>query len=388
MNDTFEAFWRIVMSVWSSAVFGVGVSSIIVALGIFILFLVLRGVFARFAIRFLIRLAKRTKTEFDDQLIEAIDLPLRFVFVVVGLFIAADLVSLPADIHLILTRLVRSLVAFVIFWTLYRIVRPLSFLMDRISGLMGAHDVGDSLKEFFVKVLKFAIACLGVAAFLEEWDFNVAAILGGLGLVGMALAFGAQHLISKVFAGVSIFLDRMFERGDWIRAADVEGTVEEIGFRSTRIRQFDKALVTIPNSVITSGAIRNFSQMTNRRIYWKLGLVYGASERQLRQVVEAIRAHVHETGEFETDPARTTTLINVDSFNDSSIDIMVYCFTKTTNWGEWMEIKQRFAFRVKEIVEAAGTSFAFPSASVYLENLPFGTPKVFPHSPQSPNIEN
>ena len=173
-------------------------------------------------------------------------------------------------------------------------------------------------------------------------------------------------------------MDNIFAKGDWIKGGGIEGTVEEIGFRTTKVRQFDKALITIPNDKLAGDAVINFSRMTNRRIYWKVGIVYGATEGQLRQIVNGIKDHIFNNDDFEVDPAKVTTLINVDSFNDSSIDIMLYCFTATTSWVEWMRVKEDLAFALKRIVEEAGSSFAFPSASIYVETLPFGTPELFP----------
>jgi len=382
MQQSTEEFFQIVVSIWNSAIFGIGIGSLISALAVFVFFVLARGLFSRFVIGFLTSVAKRTQTEFDDELIAALSMPLRFIFIVIGLFVASHITDFPPPVDDFFLRVVRSLIAVTIFWIMYRCVRPLSFIFDKLTNMFGADELGESLQDFFIKVLKFVIACLGVAAFLEEWDFNVAAVLGSLGLLGMALAFGAQNLIANLFAGVSIFLDHIFEKGHWIKGGQVEGTVEEIGFRTTKIRCFDKSLVTVPNSVLTGGAVTNFSRMTHRRIYWKIGVTYNSSEDQLRQIVGQIRDYINTSGDFETDPAKATTLINVDSFNASSIDIMIYCFTTTTNWGEWMEIKERFAYRTKEIVEGAGTSFAFPSTSIYLETWPFGTPDEFPFTPE------
>ena len=378
MMETSAALWAEVVTVWQTAVFGVGIGQVMLALLVFLGFLLLRQVFTRIVLAAMGGITRRTETEFDDELVEALEQPLRFVFVIVGIYAASRVVSLPEQADLVLTHLTRSLIAFTIFWTLYRCVTPLSFLIDKASGIFGRTTLGASLKEFVAKLARFVIACVGVVAILEEWQFNVSAVLGGLGLVGMAVALGAQGMIANLFAGVTIFLDGIFEKGDWIRGAGVEGTVEEIGFRTTKIRRFDKALTTIPNDKLTGDAVVNFSRMTNRRIYWKIGIEYNASEGQLRQIVNGIKAHVHDNQDFEVDPAKVTTLIHVDSFNDSSIDIMLYCFTATTNWGEWMRVKEDLAFAIKAVVEGAGSSFAFPSTSIYVESLPFGTPETFP----------
>lgn len=377
MNSV-TGLWAEVMTVWQTAVFGIGVGQVLSALATFLLFLLLRRVFTRVVLATLSGITRRTKTSFDDELIAALEQPLRFVFIIIGLYAATQVVALPEQVELLSTRLVRSLIAFTIFWTLYRCVSPLSFLIDKAFGALGHSALGDSLREFVAKLARFVIACVGVVAILEEWQFNVGAVLGGLGLVGMAIAFGAQSLMANLFAGVTIFLDNIFIKGDWIKGGGIEGTVEEIGFRTTKVRQFDKALITIPNDKLAGDAVINFTRMTNRRIYWKIGIVYGATEGQLRQIVNGIRDHIFDNDDFEVDPKKVTTLIHVDSFNDSSIDIMLYCFTATTSWVEWMRVKEDLAFALKRIVEEAGSSFAFPSTSIYVEALPFGTPELFP----------
>ena len=385
--DSATDFWRHVEVVWHTGVGGVDLGHVLIALGVFLLFLVLRRVLARGLIELLRKISRRTKNEIDDAILVALEAPIRFLFVVVGVFAATRVAPLPEDVLFILDRLVRSLIAFTIFWSLYQLVEPLSHLVDRLTLAMGHRDLRDSLRDFFAKLAKFAIACLGVVAVLEEWDFNVAALLGGLGLVGMAIAFGAQNLIANLFAGLNIFLDHVCERGEWIRTPDVEGTIESIGFRTTKIRRFDLSLVTIPNSLLTGKALVNFSRMHHRRIYWTIGLEYRTSTEQLRAIVEAIREHVYGDEAFETGSPAVTTLINVDRFGDSSIDVMLYCFTRTKAWGEWMEIKQDLLFRIKQIVEENGAAFAFPSRSLYLETLPFGTPEIFPASAEAKPAE-
>ncbi len=379
--QTATGLWAEVITVWQTAVFGVGIGQVVLALGVFLAFLLLRRIFTRIVLAAIGGITRRTETKFDDELVLALEQPLRFVFIVIGFYAATQTVVVPEQAELVLTRVVRSLIAFTIFWTLYRCITPLSFLIDKAFGAFGHSTLGDSLKDFIAKLARFVIACVGVVAILEEWQFNVGAVLGGLGLVGMAVALGAQSMIANLFAGVTIFLDGIFERGDWIKGGGVEGTVEDIGFRTTKIRRFDKALITIPNDKLAGHAVINFSRMTNRRIYWKIAIEYSATEGQLRAIVNGIKAHVYDNPDFEVDPARVTTLIHVDSFNDSSIDIMLYCFTTTTNWGEWMRVKEDLAFAIKAIVEGAGSGFAFPSTSVYVETLPFGTPEAFPADP-------
>lgn len=142
----------------------------------------------------------------------------------------------------------------------------------------------ETIKGFFLKLAKFVVVCLGFAAVFSEWGFKVDAVWGSLGLVGMAVALGAQDFMKNMFAGLTIFLDRVFEKGNWIKTPDVEGTVEEIGFRATKVRQFDKALVTIPNSKLGNEALINYSRMTYRRIHWMIGVEYRSTTDQIRNI--------------------------------------------------------------------------------------------------------
>lgn len=374
----FEDFWDEVLAVWDIGVFGASLGEVMTALTIFLLFLFARRLVYRFVILTLMIFTRRTKTNLDDLILEAIEKPLELAFVVVGLYVAQSIAPVSEDIRYVFDKIDRSLIAFIMFWIFYRVIEPLSHLFDRAAGLFGSARMHETMKKFFVKIIKAIVVCLGGAAVFQEWGFNVAAVLGSLGLVGMAVALGAKDFIANMFAGLTIFMDRMFEKGNWIRTPDVDGIVEDIGFRATKIRRFDKALVTIPNGKLAREALVNFSRMTNRRIYWTIGLEYRTTQEQLRDIIREILGYLKENQDFETDPSRTKTFVFVDSFGASSIDVMLYCFTKTTDWGEWLAAKEKLAYRVKEIVESHGAGFAFPSSSIYVETLPFGKPELFP----------
>jgi MscS family membrane protein len=380
-----QDFWQEFLTVWHLGILNTSLGDIFTALGVFLTFLFARRIVFRFFSRILKRLARRTQTDIDDHVLEAIERPLEFTFVIIGLYISGQVVNLSPTLNAVFGQIIRSLIAFTIFWAIFRILDPLSLLLDRTITLFGSPTMHDTIKGFFMKVAKFIVVCLGVAAVFQEWGFNVAAVLGSLGLVGMAVALGAQDFIKNMFAGLTIFLDRVFEKGNWIKTPDVEGTVEEIGFRATKVRQFDKALVTLPNSKLANEALINYSRMTNRRIHWMIGVEYRSTKEQILNITQALSRYIHECGDFETDPERTKTFIFLDSFGSSSIDIKLYCFTKTTVWGEWLEAKERLAYKIKEIVEGQNASFAFPSTSLYVETLPFGTPEPFaPPSSGSP----
>ncbi|MEP3247201.1 MAG: mechanosensitive ion channel family protein [Sneathiella sp.] len=362
MEESLGKFWEIIRDAWTSGYMGLDLSSLIPALAILIFALTLRGFFTRFVVKRMVSFAGRTKNKLDDEIIEALEGPLRFVPVVIGVYFAIEVSDLATNNNLEDTSetLVRSLVVFNLFWGLYCLVNPLTFLMGRLEEIFSSEMV-----SFLVKVLKGVVIGIGIATILELWGIKVGPIIAGFGLVGVAVALGAQDLFKNLISGFMILAEKRFRIGDWVRVSGVvEGTVEKIGFRSTMVRRFDKAPTIVPNAVFSDKAVTNFSEMTHRRIYWKIGVEYSTSVAQLQEITERIQNYLLGNADF-AQPGEATLFVVTDSFNDSSIDIMIYCFTRTTNWGEWLDIKQDFAFAIKHIVETAGSSFAFPSLSVY-----------------------
>lgn len=370
--DSLTEFWAIVVDVWNNAAFGASFGRVVLGVGAFAVFLVVRRLFARFVISWLKRLAARTATELDDRTIDALDKPLRFVPIVFGFFFATEVLQLEGSFDLIAAKLTRSLVTLTLFWGIISLVEPLSFLMGRLKDLFS-----ETMVSWFVKAIKILFIFIAATAILDVWGIKIGPILAGLGLFGLAGALAAQDLLKNLLSGVLILAERRFQVGDWIRVDGVvEGTVETIGFRSTAVRQFDKALVQVPNALLADNAVTNFSAMTHRRIYWKIGVVYATTVDQLRHIRDEIEAYILDNDDFAK-PPEVLTFVRIDGFGDSAIDIMLYCFTRTTVWGEWLAVKERLAYRVKEIVAEAGSDFAFPSTSIYVESLPGGQPEAF-----------
>lgn len=371
-SQDFQAFWDLVSEVWQDGIAGVDIGRIVIALAILFVFFVLRGLIARFLVTWLRRMTKRTSWSFDDKVVDAIAPPLRAVPVVFGIFVAGNYLEFEGVVELIAQNVTRSLIAAVIFWTMVRAVEPLSYAFANLE-----HVLGRELIEWVVKAMRIAVILVGAATILQIWGIEIGPIVAGAGLFGVAVALGAQDLFKNLIAGILILAEKRFRKGDWIRVDGVvEGIVEAIGFRSTVVRRFDKAPVMVPNAQLSDTAVTNFSEMTYRRIYWHIGVEYRTTVEQLREVRDGIARYLDETEAFVR-PADAATFVRIDRFNDSSIDILVYCFTHTKNWGEWLEVKENLAYRIKEIVEGVGTGFAFPSTSIYLESLPDDRPETF-----------
>jgi len=370
--EKLKQFYLLVQDVWKNGLFGIDIGHFIVAVLIFFAFILLRRLFARFVIGRIKAVTKRTKTVIDDDILEALEKPVQFIPVVLGVFFAAEYLPIYGGVEVIANKFVRSLIVFVIFWGLVNLVKPMSFLLRRLDKIFTS-----SMVEWLLKAIKVTFIFIGAATILEIWGIKIGPILAGLGLFGVAVALGAQDLFKNLISGVLVIAEKRFNIGDWIRVNGVvEGTVESIGFRSTLIRRFDKAPVFVPNSKLSDHAVINFSSMTHRRIYWKIGVEYRTTVKQLRQIRDYIEQYILES-EYFAKPPKVPMFVRIDRFSDSSIDIMVYCFTKTTEWGKWLEIKETLAYRIKQIVEEAGSAFAFPSQSLYVETLPTEVAEVF-----------
>jgi MscS family membrane protein len=365
-------FWEVVVTVWQTGFLGADLGRFLAALLIFVIFLVIRRLFATLVIGNLKKATRRTKTDLDDKALAALKGPLQFIPIVMGAFAAKEIMVLEGTFLTIGDNLIISMVTFTIFWALYNLITPFSAVLYRLERVLT-----NVMVEWIIKVIRGIVIVVGGAAVLEIWGISVAPVLAGFGLLGVAVALGAQDLFKNLIAGMMILVEKRFKAGDWVRVDGVvEGTVVSIGLRSTTVRRFDRAPVQVPNAALSDNAITNFSMMSHRRIFWTIGVEYRTTKEQLRQIRDGIENYLLENDDF-AHPPEAPLFVRIDSFNDSSIDIMVYCFTRTIVWGEWLEIKERLAYRIKEIVEEAGTSFAFPSRSLYLETVPGPAAEVF-----------
>ena len=373
--DGARAFWQEIVAAWQTGFLGQPFGRGLLALGVLALGVVFRRLIAHVLVGAMKRLAGRTSNKFDDELVEALEQPIILVPIAGAIFIASQLLGFDQEIGSFSQRLIQSILIFLIFWALYRLVRPAIGLMTALERMFGATFV-----DWTSRVTKLALALIGAASVLDVWGVPVLPFLASLSLLSVAVALGTQDLFKNLIAGMLIIGERRFAKGDWIRVDGVvEGTVEQVGFRSTLVRRFDKAPVQVPNANLADNPVVNFTRMSYRRIYWVIGVEYRASVAQLAKIRNEIEEYILSTDEFAKPPA-VTTFVRIDKFNDSSIDILLYAFTKTTNWVQWLTVKEMLAYKVKEIVEGAGVGFAFPSQSVYVEALPGPPPAGGPEA--------
>lgn len=366
LPDQFAELWQITVEVWNSSFLGVSVGHGVSAVLVLLAGLLFRSAVAGWLIGWLKRFAAKSETEVDDAIVEALSGPFKLVPVIIALFFSLKILqSGAAEAGFELgdgENLIRSLITVAIFWALHNAVDPVMHLLKALQ-----QTLTPVMLDWMTKALRILFIVVGAAAVLQIWGIPVAPIVAGLGLFGVAVGLGAQDLFKNLIAGLLILTEKRFLPGDWIKVDGVvEGTVEEINFRSTLVRRFDKGPVYVPNSKLADNAVTNFSRMTHRRTYWIIGVRYDATTAQLQEIRDKVLDYVLTHPEYAK-PPEVSTFMRVDALSASSIDFMLYCFTKTTNWGEWLRLKEDLAFEIKKIVAEAGTDFAFPSTSVYIE---------------------
>ena len=357
--NVLENFKNLFIDVWQDGVSGVNISEIIIALVIFTFFLFLRGVFSKFVVKKLEIYVSKSTNSFDNSLVSSMEGPAKFFPIVLGFFVSTSYLTVDSGM---VDTINRSLITVLIFWTFHQVVGPFSSVIKSAGGL-----ISRDLINWIIKAIKILILILGFAAVLDLWGIKIGPIIAGLGLFGVAVALGAQDLFKNLISGILVLVERRFQVGDWIFVDGViEGTVENIGFRSTVVRRFDKSLATIPNFQFAEQAVINKSLITNRRIDWAIGLEYRTTSDQLKNIKEQIENFIKTNSNFSKSED-TILAVKIEQFAASSIDIRLICFTKTAHYLEWMNVKDLLAMEIKSIVERNKASFAFPSTSIYVE---------------------
>ncbi len=335
----------------------------IIALCIFLFFQLFRVILRKFVFYFAEKFTKRTKNGVDDKILEVLKKPVDFFFIILGLHFAMNYVSMPEGLEDFMRNMIRSGFAISVFWGLLNIITPLSHIIHKFTEKFG-RELSDDIAKFLIKALRFIIIAIAIVTVFQEWGYNISGFLASLGLVGMAFALAAKDTAANLFGSLVIFTDRPFKVGDWVKTPDVEGTIEEIGIRSTRIRTFAQALVTVPNAILANSAILNWSQMGKRRIKLNLGLTYSTTKEQIVNIVDEIRDMLNNHPDIHKD----LIMVHFNEYNNSSLDIFCYFFTTTTVWAEYLQVREDIHLKIMDIVEKNGASFAFPSRSIYIEN--------------------
>ena len=360
----FENFLSQIQSVFINGVFGLSLGEVGFILVAFILAILVRGLIAKLIVKKLKLIVLKTTNSIDDKLFDSLIPPIRLLPVVIVFLVITLYFDVDSTLGLYFQKINNTLSTIFVFWLIHQAVIPFSNLFHKLEDILSK-----ALVLWIIRSLKYLIIFLGSVAVLEVWGIKIGPVIAGLGLFGVAVALGAQDLFKNLISGIMILLEKRFHIGDVINVpGHTEGTVEHIGFRSTLIRKFDSTPITIPNYIFAEAPILNYSNRTNRRINWVIGLEYNSSLEQIKSFTETISNYIKNSSDFLVND-NFKSFVRLDKFNDSSVDILVYCFTATNDWEEFLAIKENLALKIKQEVEKIGLGFAFPSQSVYIENL-------------------
>lgn len=253
------------------------------------------------------------------------------------------------------------------------LMRKCFLLINRLEKKQIKKGSDPTSARIISRILKITLFVIILLLFGEHFGMSLSGLMTFGGLGGIAIGMASKDVMSNLFSGVMLYFDRPFNIGDWVRSPDrnIEGTVVEIGWRITKIITFDHRPLYIPNSVFSSISVENPGRMTNRRIETELGLRYEDADK-IGVIVDDIRTMLTQNSKIDT---QQTLLVYFNQFADSSLNIMVYCFTKTTVWAEWLAAQQEVYLKMIEIVHQHGADFAFPSQTIYVEKTSSAMPQ-------------
>lgn len=313
---------------------------------------------------------KKTSSLWDDALIEAAKGPITLLIWLLGLTFAAEIVQ--SESQAVIFEAIDPIrnvgVILILAMFVIRLIKGAEQNLIQRESETGEKDFDPHTVEAIAKLLRISVMITGGLVLLQTMGYSISGVLAFGGVGGIAVGFAAKDMLANFFGGLIIYLDRPFLVGDWIRSndRDIEGTVENIGWRLTRIRTFDKRPLYVPNSIFSSIAVENPSRMTNRRIYETIGIRYQDADK-MSVIVEDVKTMLQNHPAIDTSQ---TMIVNFNSFAASSIDFFVYTFTRTTAWVEFHEIKQDVLLKIMDIINAHGAEVAFPTSTLHVDSLP------------------
>lgn len=355
---------------------GISLRTAAAAFTVLFLALLFRRVISNVIAKGLLKLAARTRYEWDDEIVAALQSPMEAVVVIWGIWMASRVLLLPLEMEELVAQLSTArtvLVLLVVAWAAFRLVAVGErALRKRANQPDNLFEVG--LVPVVVAALRIFVVLIFSTVIASSLGYSVTGLAASLGLGGAALALASRDAIANLFGFFMILLDRPFRVGDWIKGSGFEGVVEEIGFRSTRIRTFGKTVENIPNNLMANAYVENMDRRRDaglnvRRISMTVGVTYATTPDQMETVIGELRKMLDE------DPgvsSAMTKLVYFTEFGASSLDIFFYYFSNRADWAYYLEVRQRVNLQIMRILAKHGLEVAFPSQSVYLESLPDG----------------
>lgn len=359
-----ENFINLISEVWNKGFLGIDLGSIISSLLVVLIAFLFRGFIISIILNSLERLASKTKSKIDDEILNALRRPIGLVPITIALYICTLILPLSGLIGDIATNIVKAFVIFTIFSALANSVKPIFAALSTSSWLTA------SMQMWLERASKFIVWVIGAAIILDIFGIQIGPLVAGLGLFSVAVALGAQDFFKNLISGILIIGEHRFQPGDRIEVSgQLHGIVESIGFRSTVIRTFDTAPMVIPNKDLSDVKVINHGEMINRRINWKINLIYSTSVEQLESIRNEIKDYIIKSNDFSTE-GDLDPVVRVVELGGSSIDLMIVAYADPMGFAAFNEVKENLIFNIMKIVKSNKSEFAYPSTSLYVESMP------------------
>ena len=317
-------------------------------------------------LKFYILKAGKTRNIWDDALAYALQRPVKIVILVIGFSYSIKMLdqSLNLPIFLALERIKDILIIFSLFLFILRFIKKIE---QNYLALHQANQEKISTINAITKLLRISALITCVLILMHSLGINISGILAFGGVSGIAVGFAAKDLLSNFFGALMIYLDKPFKVGDWIRSPDknIEGVVELIGWRQTKIRTFDKRPIYVPNAVFSTIVVENPSRMTHRRIYENIGVRY-QDLPHIEQIITDIKNYLTNSAAVDKNQAL---IVNFNQFQESALDIMVYCCVFETNWIKFHELKQKILLDIAAIISQHKAEIAYPTITLDQGNI-------------------
>ncbi len=357
--------WARTLPEWLRArLLGLQVWQLGVLLVLIVLSLLLQRVVVLLGTLYLRRLAGRMDVWWVRSIADSASRPLGGLAMALVLFLGIPLLGLPIKIHRIAMLAVDVLATVSVVWLAYRLIDVFTETLARRAARTES-KLDDQLVPLVRKSLRLVVVILGVLFVLQNLDVDIGSLLAGLGIGGLAVALAAKDTLANFFGSVMIFVDKPFQVGDWIVVGSVEGTVEEVGFRSTRIRTFYNSLITMPNSQVATAAVDNMGARRYRRYKTKLSLTYDTPPEKITGLCEGLRCIIQALPSMRKD----FDFVEFVEFGPSSLDVLLYCFMDTPDWAAELRTRHNLNLAILQLARELGVSFAYPSQSVYVEKM-------------------
>lgn len=340
------------------------IQNLIIPAAIFILFYLIRTPAVKLIFFPILRIGKKTGSPWPQNMREGFEKPFKVLLISIGVFTALRFspAVYGSTFWPVAVKCFRSFLIFIIAWGFYRMAGCEEVTNTLIAKRLQIKE-NSAIVPVISSIERFVVVALAILIVAQEWNYSISGLLAGLGLGGLAFALAAKDMLSNLFGGLVIILDKPFVIGDWITIGDIEGTVEDMNFRSVKIRTFAQALVTVPNSKIADNPVTNFSRMGKRRVILTIGLKYGTTAEQIKVCTQKIRNMLLDDDNIDSE----TVIVTFDSFSESSMDLMLQFFTVTTDWEKYLQAKEKVLLAIIDILDSENVEMAFPTRTLHIE---------------------